>query len=544
MKTTKKLLIALVLLLATVSVMTSCSIFIKNNENDPYPYLYVNSGYNEEYGGSFASVELLSYYEGAIPEDLVIPNSIDGKTITAIAISGFENCTDIKSVTLPDTITHIGRQAFAGCTSLTSINIPSSVKYIGGKTWTDFGAGAFEGCTSLTEITIADSYMQIGRNAFYNTGYYNDFGNWDGDVLYIGKHLVSTIELLEGNYKIKEGTLNLADEVFGGRDLLTSVEIPESIIELPEDLFSGCERLETVSFSGNSKLTTIGESAFYSCYGITSIAIPENVTTIGDDAFSSCNLESISLGDNSKLTTIGNDAFAGCDFEEITLPESLVSIGDTAFSGAPLSSITIPRSVKEIGAGVFANCGQLTEIGIDENNKYFRVIDGNLYSRDGKTLVMYAPGKSGGFYIPESVTTIGAGAFRGCETLSYVGIDDKVTRIEEYAFSGCYKLESIHIPNSITYIGRSAFEYCNSLTRFEFSEGMTEIEQDVLYNCDSLESIVIPKSITAISHLFGWQKNVTDVYYTGSEAEWNSIEMRGNEIFTDMTIHYNYVPEN
>lgn len=550
MKTTKKLLIALALLLATVSVMTSCSIFIKHKEKDQYPYFNVISGYSENYGGNFASVELNPNYKGAIPEDLIIPDTINGNTITAIDYAGFENCTTIKSVTLPKTLTHIDQKAFAGCTSLTSINIPSSVKYIGGDEQSEnYGHGAFEGCTALTDITLGDDVIQIYNNAFHNTGYYNDFDNWDNDVLYIGKHLIKALDLIEGEHKIKEGTVDIAEYAFSFCHSLTSVEIPSSIIEIGERSFfdSG---LESVTFAENAKLSTINYGAFEET-NITSITIPDSVTDIGMCVFEDCSdLSCIIFGENSKLETIGEYAFSYCALSSVSIPESVTTIGDFAFENCEFSNITIPKSVKELGVGVFGGCVNLSEISISSDNKYFRVIEGNLYSRDGKILVQYAPGKlNETAYISGTVTKIGGGAFSGCQAKS-IEIPYTVTTIGDLAFANCNNLTHIEIPDSVTSIGHKMFYNCSALTSLEIPKGISAIDRYIFDACENLQSIVISNNITKIDAFclkssYGNIPDISDIYYTGSEEEWNNIEWINKEELPDnITIHYNYVPEN
>ena len=93
----------------------------------------------------------------------------------------------------------------------------------------------------------------------------------------------------------------------------------------------------------------------------------------------------------------------------------------------------------------FQGCSSLTSVTVDENNSKYKSIDDNLYSKDGTTLIQYAIGKTEtSFTIPDSVTSIGDGAFFGCSGLTSVTIPNSVTSIENNAFSGCSSLTSIN----------------------------------------------------------------------------------------------------
>ena len=143
------------------------------------------------------------------------------------------------------------------------------------------------------------------------------------------------------------------------------------------------------------------------------------------------------------VTSIGDRAFLDCyNLTNVTIGNSVTSIGGSAFNGCnSITSVTIPNSVTSIGGGAFYNCSSLTSISVDENNQSYKSIDGNLYTKDGTTLIQYAIGKTAtSFVIPDSVTSIGNGAFYNCSSLMSVTILNSVTSIGSSAFVGCSSL--------------------------------------------------------------------------------------------------------
>ena len=206
------------------------------------------------------------------------------------------------------------------------IIIPETVDY-DGKTYSVISIDkyAFEYCSGLTSVTIGNSVTSIGERAFsYCYG------------------LESII-------------------VENGNTIYDSRENCNAIIETETNtLIAGCKN----TVIPNS-ITSIGESAFSNCKGLTSITIPNSVTSIGNNAFFKCEgLTSVTIGNG--VTTIANGAFCACEgLTSITIPNSVITIGDYAFFGCTgLTSVTIPNSVTSIGEGAFNNCTGLTSVTI------------------------------------------------------------------------------------------------------------------------------------------------------------------------------------
>lgn len=187
-----------------------------------------------------------------------------------------------------------------------------------------------------------------------------------------------------------------------------------------------------------------------------------------------------------------------------------------------LAYVEIPSTIKYIEEYAFSYCENLTCIKVDEDNLYFKSIDGNLYSKDEKDLIRYAAAKTDTSFtipngveniktsafdtaynltdikIPNSVKFIGGGAF-SCTNLKEIEIPNSVSIIGDGAFSGCREIVSIVIPDNVTTIGASAFAYCANLESITLSNSITTIEKELFSSCVKLEKIIIPNSVTAIS---------------------------------------------
>lgn len=263
----------------------------------------------------------------------------------------------------------------------------------------------------------------------------------------------------------------------------------------------------------------IGEFAFYRCGFTGGLTLPESLTSIGIYAFSQCYGFTGSLVLPENLTSIGGSAFLLCRgfAGSLTLPQNLTSIEWGAFLGCSgLTSVTIPKSVKEIAGGAFSNCSNLSSIIVDGNTNYDSV-DNVLFNKDHTTLLSYPAGKKDTSYVvPESVKSIGVCAFVGAD-LSSLTLPQDLTSIGWGAFEACRNLTSVTIPDSVTNIGFAVFRACSSLTSVTIPWRMTKVEEQAFSGCGKL----------------------TDVYYTGSQARWDRIEVSGNnEPLLNATIHF------
>lgn len=177
------------------------------------------------------------------------------------------------------------------------------------------------------------------------------------------------------------------------------------------------------------------------------------------------------------------------------------------FNSNRVTEVIIPNSVTKIENSAFASCVNLTSV-----------------------------------IIPNSVTEIGNNAFDCCSSLTGITIPDSVTTIGGSAFSNCKNLTSITIPNSITEISVWMFAYCENLSNITIPASITKIDLNAFIGCKKMSSIIIPDSVTYVgSWAFSDCTSLADVYYAGSEEDWENISIGSyNEYLTETTIHYNY----
>ncbi len=275
---------------------------------------YPNNSYsNDQIGRAFFSNV----------EKVELPNTVVEIGTYAFGKRSDSITSSLQEITIPDSVTSIGGSAFSSCSNLSSITIPDSVTSIGGS--------AFSSCSNLSSIRIPDSVTSIGGSAFSDTEWYNS--QPDG-LVYAGKVAYKYKGEMPENtsIEIKEGTKEISGSAFLDCTGLNSVTIPDSVISIGVDAFSGTawynSQPEGVVYAGKVAYeykVTMSEN--------TSIEIKEGTKGIADNAF-----------------------FFHTGLSSITIPNSVISIGKEAFYNCTgLSSIIIPNSVTSIGEYAFRN---------------------------------------------------------------------------------------------------------------------------------------------------------------------------------------------
>ena len=445
------------------------------------------------------SVEIDGIYYNLIPKGKVAE-----VTINSNKYSG--------SVDIPASITYngtvynvegIGSSAFDNCSDLTSVTIPNSV--------TRIGVGAFSHCTGLISVHISDidAWCKIA------------FSDSSSNPLSYAHHLYLGEEEIT-DLVIPNSVTSIGNYAFRACSGLTSVTIPNSVTSIGGYAFSWCSGLTSVTI-GNS-VTSIGNSAFENCSSLTSVTIGNSVTSIGENAFLDCTgLTSVHISDIAAWCKISFSGYKSNplsyahhlylgeeEIKNLVIPSSVTSIGRNTFRNCSgLVTVTIGNGVTSIGGGAFYGCTNLAAITIP--NSVTRIEDGF----QEEEIIRFKTGEIIDYYQ--------IGAFKNCTSLTSVTIPNSVTSIGEYAFMGCSGLISVTIPNSVTSLKRGTFCGCSSLTTVTIPNSVTSIEDGYIFNggfeyygvfsgCRSLTSVTIPNSVTSIGdHAFSGCRDLTSV---------------------------------
>lgn len=336
-------------------------------------------------------------------------------TIEEIPMHCFAASHNLVSVNIPSSVTKIGDYAFGDCPNLYAIEIPDNV--------TEIGIGAFMACTSAQYATIGKSLKTIGEGAFDNCQYLSSIIISSENPFFDSRDDCNAIIETASNTLIKgcimtvvpNSVTTIANDAFEELTYLKTIDIPNSVtsigygafaysglesisignsvISIASTAFSGCKYLSSITVDsanpvydsrdnchslietasntlirgGGSRIpnsvTSIGESAYASRVGMTTIDIPNSVTTISNSAFAYCsNLKSVIIPNS--VVSIGKWAFNRCTkLAKAIIGDSVTFIGENAFFECDaLTRISIPASVTYVGGGAFQYCDRLRSV--------------------------------------------------------------------------------------------------------------------------------------------------------------------------------------
>lgn len=310
---------------------------------------------------------------------------IDGVTI--IAFAPYE----LKEYTLPNMVEHLGYGVFSN-SHLSALRLPVSLRSIGEYALDNFEGTLYinsnieEGSFSLNQL----STVIFGPNVTTVSKYLLSWSYYLENVIFESPDRIISIQ--DGAFshcaslrqiKLPPNLERLGKGVFENSGL-TSLQIPDGIVSLPDRLCAGCKNLTNIILGEKTK--EIGALCFADCYSLNKIVIPLGVTTIGDGAFADClKLQEVSLPDT--LEVINDDAFIRCEnIINLCLPESLKKIGKLAFFGCTrVRSISFPLSSSLlIDENAFSKCGvPAVTTNIDDTELLIHYIEKHVFGHIG-----------------------------------------------------------------------------------------------------------------------------------------------------------------
>ena len=460
--------------------------------------------------------------------EVEVPAMYNGLRVMAIAENAFAGNAATRKITLPNSIEQIQSGAFSGCTSLADINIPANVQLI--------GDNAFEGCTSLQTISLGRSVTTIGESAFANCTALRSIALNEG-LTAIGSFAFDGCTALT-DITLPNSLNSLGTGVFRHAESLVTINIPSLITAIPNVTFQYCRSLKNIVIPAT--VSGIGQSAFSYCYGLENLRLEGNINTIGDSAFFNCYSLTTVYYNSSTRNNAGDENYifynAGTSSDGITLtlganaviPDNLfdplsdankpfitemvfedgrTSITSIYPEGLPyLKSVIIPDSVTTIEANAFNGC----EGALRNENGVNYADDWAISCDAGITLLTLADGIRG----------IADSAFEDRFGVISITIPSSVADIGDYAFSGCTAEIIWEDEPTIQKIGELAFAgYAGSTLTIPNS--VTTLENYAFADCTGLTSIIIPDSVTSIgSGAFSGCRSLESITipFVGAEA--------------------------
>lgn len=451
---------------------------------DDSKYLY----YEETADGSGIVITGLNVV-GGYQSSISVPSQIAGKPVVMIGRKGESPTTKgllgsefVKTFVIPETVREIGDWAFAGCTALKEV-------VFAGDAVTSIGTGAFAGCTALEKINLRDNLTVIGDYAFAGIG-------TGGDV-----HLA--FDDIPSDWTLKEMSLS------------------------------------AVEFGKDSKLSSIGDYAFYNCNLLQDITLGTVMRDFNYLAFYGSGITNVGFYDGGNLKSIDGAVYSRSGTtlyyyplhgdEAFSLPAVVTEIAPYAFYGnLVIKSVTASPSLQTIGAGAFAECKSLSYFSAETSS--LKTVGENAFG-NCSSLTEIA--------FPATLTDMGDGVFASCTSLRSVAFSGRLlNKIGERAFDGCTALVSFAVPSETVSIGNYAFNGCSALSLLTFGTGskLTSVGDYAFYECVNLGSVLLPSGLSSIGkYAFASEKGRMEFEFD-SDIDLSNITYLGDYAFMNTRI--------
>lgn len=430
--------------------------------------------------------------------DVKIPGRYNGKPVKEISQSAFWQDKKIKTLCIGEGVERINKWAFNGCTNLMEISLPNSLNLIcygvfGGSAyvktennWTEDGALYLDEWLLLVDMlrtddleldvfTVKDGTRGVASGAFMANGF--------AEIVF-----PDSVEYFDGSYYCFN---NIAEKITFGAGVKT----------LTGTMFNQSSEMDTleITISENNPYYTVvdefiltkdGKELIYCFRKAKELMVPEGVEIIIARAFASNRSEKIIL--NEGLLEIGESAFTNCTYlREIILPDSLQSLGVEAFYncssllsvhiGANLSASYIPTAYFGLN---------LRTITISEENPYMKLVEGVLYTADGKTLLLY-PAKDAreSYTVIEGTEILEQWSLAGAMKLKELILPSSLKEIRMVSIASCSGLRELVIPDGVHTIEKFAIESNTRLVSLTLGAGLEIFDDEAIRFCDKLTEI-------------------------------------------------------
>lgn len=455
--------------------------------------------------------------------DIIIPQSVDYEgseyIVTGISNSAFEDCKELKSVSLPNTLNFFG--SFKGCSKLQHIEVPepvnsicdlcfkdcSSLKSISfGKNITSFGQDAFDGCTNLQSVHISDlsQWCKISFSKIKRTGnIYNDYYAYVSNPLSMGANLYLNNEIVE-ELVIPEDISEISSFAFIGCGSIKKIILNQHVIKVGVGAFSNCGNLEEVDNYSNCFYDEIYrgicslQSPFCGCNNLKIVKIkdieeaaePRSYYNNQTFTYKSCN-EYISLlfPCVQEIEIVGNPSIVGkCKFINCTCLEKII----------------IPNSICEFGERAFDGCEKLKSVFISDLEAWCNM----KFSKKNSSAYLLTT-----YDFTSNPLQNGADLYVNGEKIVNFVVPNTISKIPHFAFRGCSSFETITIPENVE-VAEGAFSNNMNLKEL-YAYGKCDSYECFAY-CTSLETVYIVSQIS--EKTFIGSTNITKVHIVNSDG--------------------------
>ena len=397
------------------------------------------------------------------------------------------------------------------------------------------------GCVAFAFI-LSDAAFDSLPARMYAAGEFSYEDIKVGDILRVHNdtHTVIVLEVNDAGVVVAEGNISTGDhkgKVHWGRAISkeeVTANTSHYITRYPENYIPPDDPDANVSIaSGNLEGGLAWNLTKAGTLTISGQGAMPDFGSIGDQPWSANSDKIRKVVIENGVTSVGSSAFWNCGVLSAEISASVTAIGNSAFRSSGIISVTIPSSVKTIGDSAFRECENLSSVTVCEG---VETIEQNAF-RSCTKLASIA--------LPSTIGEVGAAAFIQCQNMSSATFapGSRQVKLGDDLFAECFYLVRVTLPVNIDRISDRMFKSCLMLAGVEIPQGAESIGESA-FASSGVTTVIIPDSVTMIGIAAFSACPLSDIYFTGSQEQWNRVSKIGDTAaaVSKATIHYNYVP--